>query len=65
MENMERKYIDMEKPEAGMACGYQARGRPPKKNYDAKVLMQELIDTVTEVYQTTNEKQQPWNCSFH
>lgn len=45
----------MEKPEAGMACGYQARGRPPKKDYDAEALMQELIDTVTEVYQTTNE----------
>lgn len=32
-----------------------ARGRPPKKPYDPDLLMQELIDTVAEVYQATNE----------
>lgn len=31
------------------------KGRPPKKSYDPEILMQELIDTVTEVYQHTNE----------
>lgn len=31
------------------------RGRPPKKSYDPELLMQELIDTVSEVYQVTNE----------
>lgn len=32
-----------------------SRGCPPKKDYDPKLLMQELIDTVTEIYQNTNE----------
>lgn len=31
------------------------RGRPPKKDYDPESLMQELIDTVSEVYNNTNE----------
>lgn len=31
------------------------RGRPPEKSYDPALLMQELIDTVAEVYQATNE----------
>lgn len=31
------------------------KGRPPKKSYDSTLLMQELIDTVTEVYQNTND----------
>lgn len=31
------------------------RGRPPKKFYDPEKLMQKLIDTVSEVYQATNE----------
>ncbi|MGN0263578.1 MAG: hypothetical protein ACI4DX_04195 [Oliverpabstia sp.] len=31
------------------------RGCPPKKDYDPESLMQELIDTVTEVYHNTNE----------
>lgn len=31
------------------------RGRPPKKEYDPEVLMQELINIVTEVYHNTNE----------
>lgn len=31
------------------------RGRPPKKSYDPALFMQELIDTVTEVYHDTNE----------
>lgn len=35
--------------------GNYKRGRPPKKYYDADTLMQELIDTVTEVYQNTNK----------
>lgn len=42
----------MEKSEA---CGYRVRGRPPKKEYDPELLMQELIDIVSEVYQATNE----------
>lgn len=41
----------MEKSEA---CG-RNRGRPPKKDYDAEALMQELINAVEEVYQATNE----------
>lgn len=32
-----------------------SRGRPPKKFYDSDLLMGELIDTVSEVYQSTNE----------
>lgn len=51
MENIEGKYIDIEKSEA---CG-RSRGRPPKKDYDAEALMQELINAVAEVYQATNE----------
>ncbi len=31
------------------------RGRPPKKDYDPNFLMQELIETVTEIYHDTNE----------
>ena len=31
------------------------RGRPPKKDYDPEVLMQDLLDTVSEVYRTTRE----------
>lgn len=31
------------------------RGRPPKKSYDPELLMQELINVVSEVYQATNE----------
>lgn len=53
----------MEKSEA---CGHRGqnsqiqnpsrtRGRPPKKSYNPEKLMQELIDTVAEVYQATNE----------
>lgn len=33
----------------------RTRGRPPKKSYNPEKLMQELIDTVAEVYQATNE----------
>lgn len=32
-----------------------SRGRPPKKFYDSDLFMGELIDTVSEVYQSTNE----------
>lgn len=31
------------------------RGRPSKKDYDPSYLMQELIETVTEIYHNTNE----------
>lgn len=31
------------------------KGRPPKKSYDPVLLMQELINTVAEIYQHTNE----------
>lgn len=31
------------------------RGRPPKKSYDPESLMQELINTVVEVYDSTQE----------
>lgn len=33
----------------------QKRGRPPKKEYNPEVLMQELIDIVIEVYRSTHE----------
>ena len=33
----------------------QKRGRPPKKDYDPVALMQELIDTVAEIYQEKKE----------
>ena len=49
---MENREIHMEKSEA---CGHRVRGRPPKKEYDPELLMQELIDTAVEVYQATNE----------
>lgn len=42
--------IDMEKSEARG----QIRGRPPKKGYNPEKLMQELIDTVAEIYHSTN-----------
>lgn len=32
------------------------RGRPQKKDYDPETLMKELVDTVAEVYNNTNEK---------
>lgn len=54
MENIEGKYVGMEKSEACAACGH-SRGRPPKKAYDPVLLMGELIDAVPEVYQATNE----------
>lgn len=38
-----------------MSTENNKRGRPPKKSYDPEFLMQELISTVTEVYQHTNE----------
>lgn len=44
----------MEKSEAGAAYKHRY-GRSPKKDYDAEALMKELINTVSEVYQTTNE----------
>ena len=47
--------IDALKCEACAARGHLGRGRPSKKDYDAEALMQELIDTVSEVYHTTNE----------
>ena len=31
------------------------RGRPQKKDYDPETLMKELVDTVAEVYNNTNE----------
>lgn len=33
----------------------QKRGRPPKKDYDPEALMQELIDTVAEIYREKGE----------
>lgn len=31
------------------------RGRPPKKDYDSEALMQELINTVAEIYKEKKE----------
>ena len=48
MENQNNKNSQNQNPS-------HTRGRPPKKDYDAGALMQELINAVTEVYEATNE----------
>ena len=52
MENIGVKQIDIKNNNSSTS---QKRGRPPKKDYDPVALMQELIDTVAEIYQEKKE----------